>query len=183
MVFIIFFHNNRWWKFLACLFFGPCLAWAASNVHVVAASPGLSGRVFPLLFHVLFHQRALAAETECLLTSANLSSSCRGELRRRRRGEEGMSLLDVELGPRSAEDRGLAFCGTARTTLWFQCKYGRSTFCFPSTEPAVWSFPIEFLACAGNVLCIACAICCLPPRRSWHSCVELFIICLFVCLF
>lgn len=26
----------------------------------------------------------------------------------------------------------------------------------------------------------ACAICCLPPRRSWHSCVELFIICLFV---
>ncbi|XP_005736922.1 PTB domain-containing engulfment adapter protein 1 isoform X1 [Pundamilia nyererei] len=32
-----------------------------------------------------------------------------------------MSLLDVELGPRSAEDRGLVFCGTARTTLWFQC--------------------------------------------------------------
>lgn len=31
-----------------------------------------------------------------------------------------MSLLDVELGPRSAEDRGLVFSGTARTTLWFQ---------------------------------------------------------------
>lgn len=125
----------------------------------MAASPGLSGRVFPLLFHVLFHQRALAAETECLLTSANLSSSCRGELRRRRRrrGEEGMSLLDVELGPRSAEDRGLVFSGTARTTLWFQCKYGRSAFRFPSTEPAVWSSPSSFSPVLG-MFCVSFAL-------------------------
>lgn len=99
-------------------------------------------------------------------------------------GEEGMSLLDVELGPRSAEDRGLVFSGTARTTLWFQCKYGRSAFRFPSTEPAVWSSPSSFSPVLG-MFCVSFALLrlcdsCLPPRRSWHSCVELFIICLFV---
>lgn len=81
----------------------------------------------------------------------------RAEEEEERRGEEGMSLLDVELGPRSAEDRGLVFSGTARTTLWFQCKYCRSAFRFPSTEPAVWSSPSSFSPVLG-MFCVSFAL-------------------------
>lgn len=95
-------------------------------------------------------------------------------------GEEGMSLLDVELGLRCAEDRGFLFCGTVRTTLLFQSKYRLSALRFPSTEPAVWTYPSSFSSLLG-MFCVplhspACAICCFP--RSSHSCVDVIIRCL-----